>query len=202
MRGCLRLKVTAKEAVLKNKKGEWDSMNQVLVFGGTCMLSEAVSWLGGQCKDLVVYARNEKKAQSIRQPFTFYELDYTKTEDVKKAIMEALAENGEVDLVLAWVHGTAPHAVQTIIDEVNRLQAKSWRLVHVKGSSSSKEAIEKKEKANGSCIYQEVFLGFIVEESHSRWLTHEEISSGTIEAIENKSSRHLIGTLTPWNARP
>lgn len=116
--------------------------------------------------------------------------------------MEALAENGEVDLVLAWVHGIAPHAVQTIMDEVNRRQAKKWRLVHVKGSSRSKEAIEKKEKANGSCIYQEVFLGFIVEESRSRWLTHEEISRGTIEAIENKTSRHLIGTLTPWDARP
>ncbi|WP_078393198.1 hypothetical protein [Shouchella patagoniensis] len=187
---------------LRNKKGEWDSLNHVLVFGGTGMLSVAVSWLGGQCKNLVVYARNEKKAQSIRQPFTFYELDYKNTEDVRKAIMEALAENGEVDLVLVWVHGTAPHAVQTIMDEVNRRQAKKWRLVHVKGSSSSKEAIEKKEKTNGSCIYQEVFLGFIVEESRSRWLTHEEISRGTIEAIANPISRHLIGTLTPWDARP
>ncbi|WP_156320871.1 short-chain dehydrogenase [Bacillus sp. JCM 19041] len=177
-------------------------MNHVLVFGGTGMLAEAVSWLGGQSENLVVYARNEKKAESIRQPFTFYELDYTNTENVRTAIKKALAENGKVDLVLAWIHGTAPNAVQTIMDEVNQFQAKKWRLVHVKGSSSSKEAIEKKAKVDGSCVYQEVFLGFVVEESRSRWLTNEEISRGTIEAITRNTSRYLIGTLTPWDARP
>lgn len=49
-------------------------MNHVLVFGGTGMLSEAVSWLGGQCKNLVVYARNEKKHSRFANHLRFMSL--------------------------------------------------------------------------------------------------------------------------------
>ncbi len=44
----------------------------------------------------------------------------------------------------------------------------------------------------------------MVEESsnRSRWLTHEEISKGVIDAINNPKGRYIIGQIEPWGQRP
>ena len=45
-------------------------------------------------------------------------------------------------------------------------------------------------------------LGFQLEGERSRWLTHEEISSGIIEALERQASRSIVGVVEPWEMRP
>ncbi|NLG69565.1 MAG: hypothetical protein GX496_08420 [Firmicutes bacterium] len=50
--------------------------------------------------------------------------------------------------------------------------------------------------------YREVILGFVVEPSGSRWLTHDGISPGVLEAIDRDAPRWIVGTVEPWSARP
>jgi hypothetical protein len=52
------------------------------------------------------------------------------------------------------------------------------------------------------CLRHYVQLGFIIENGHSRWLTHEEISAGVIQAICTKKPVTQVGLLEPWEMRP
>jgi hypothetical protein len=46
-------------------------------------------------------------------------------------------------------------------------------------------------------------LGFAIEpDGRSRWLTHDEISAGAAEALADARPLSIIGTVTPWSARP
>jgi hypothetical protein len=45
-------------------------------------------------------------------------------------------------------------------------------------------------------------LGFVVESGTSRWLTNAEISAGVGHALESEEPVTIIGTVTPWAARP
>jgi hypothetical protein len=45
-------------------------------------------------------------------------------------------------------------------------------------------------------------LGFVIEGGHARWLTNDEISAGVLRALESADPVTIIGTVTPWGARP
>jgi hypothetical protein len=45
-------------------------------------------------------------------------------------------------------------------------------------------------------------LGFVVENGQSRWLTDAEISDGVGRALESDDPVTIVGTVTPWSARP
>jgi hypothetical protein len=45
-------------------------------------------------------------------------------------------------------------------------------------------------------------LGFMMENDHARWLTDEEISAGVGRALESEDPVTIVGTVTPWSARP
>ncbi|MBM7839647.1 NAD(P)-dependent dehydrogenase (short-subunit alcohol dehydrogenase family) [Alkalihalobacillus xiaoxiensis] len=179
-------------------------MKHALVFGGTGMLAKTTSWLAEQADHTVVFARNKSRAGRISKKVSAIELDYTETEALKALIIKAIEENGPVDLVHTWIHGTAPKGMATIVTTVNQLQDQSWRLIHVKGSSESRESIDHpfEAAANRQVFYQEVKLGFEIENNQSRWLTHQEIADGTMEAISTSVESYTIGTLTPWEKRP
>ncbi|WP_158570793.1 hypothetical protein [Exiguobacterium sp. AM39-5BH] len=44
--------------------------------------------------------------------------------------------------------------------------------------------------------YHQVQLGYQVVKGQRRWLTHEEIAGGVIEAIQEKKPHHLVGNVT------
>jgi len=50
--------------------------------------------------------------------------------------------------------------------------------------------------------YHQIVLGFICNERGSRWLHHKEISDGTIQAVQSGVTRHVVGVVEPWDARP
>src|SRR5690606_3732421 len=54
----------------------------------------------------------------------------------------------------------------------------------------------------GPILYREVIRGFVIDAGRSRWLTHREISQGVLEAIRADRPRSIVGTVTPWPARP
>jgi hypothetical protein len=45
-------------------------------------------------------------------------------------------------------------------------------------------------------------LGFVVENGQARWLTDAEISIGVGQALESEAAVTIVGTVTPWSARP
>jgi hypothetical protein len=45
-------------------------------------------------------------------------------------------------------------------------------------------------------------LGFVVDNSQSRWLTNDEISTGVGRAMNSEDPVTIVGTVTPWSARP
>ncbi len=47
-----------------------------------------------------------------------------------------------------------------------------------------------------------IILGFVIEPSGSRWLTHDEISSGVLAAIEKDRPYAVIGIVEPSERRP
>ena len=50
--------------------------------------------------------------------------------------------------------------------------------------------------------FHQIILGFHVDEDGSRWLHNAEIAAGVLLAIDQPKDITIIGTVTPWFARP
>lgn len=183
--------------------------SHVLIFGGTGMLAQATGWVAERSDFTVAFGRNRQRLDRLEKRSAKYglriqELDYTDTEALKNAVATAYTKYGEIDMVVAWIHGTAPNAISTIKQQIAMLQkTHRWLLIIIKGSSSNLSSIIATEATiPENCTVKEVQLGFIFNGTTSRWLTHEEISLGVIQAIKGNKSKVVVGTLEPWNKRP
>lgn len=119
--------------------------------------------------------------------------DYTDADAYESALSEIARETGQPDLLITWVHSTAPHAG----DDASRI-LHPFRHLDVLGSAAENPA-SKLAPAPGR---EEVVLGFKVESGTSRWLTHEEIVQGVMDAIDQPGLRTIVGQVHPWDARP
>jgi len=180
----------------------------VLIFGGTGMLAKATGWIAARSERTVVFGRNRHRLERIAKQYDGYglevkQLDYTDNAALIREIHAAHSQHGPIGMVVAWIHGTAPKALPTIKEQISRLQSDPWTLVHIKGSSSRLSDITKPDPdAPENCQVKEVRLGFVYDGTSSRWLTHEEISDGIIEAIKGNQPITVVGTLEPWDKRP
>ncbi len=167
------------------------------------MLRETTRWLEQQGYHVSIVGRNEDRLnQTVQvQPdhFTKIAVDYTNSNDLAKELARTIDTNGPIDLAVAWIHSTAPVALQIIHDAI-ALSSPKWSLFHVKGSTRSISKEKPLESEN--MAYHQILLGFVLEGYSSRWLTHQEIASGVIEAIQAKQDEFVIGTLEPWKKRP
>ncbi|PYZ96502.1 short-chain dehydrogenase [Alteribacter lacisalsi] len=183
-------------------------MKHAIVIGGTGMLQEASAWLNRQGYQLSVVARNEARLASLGriledpEAYTPVSLDYKNTEVLREAVRNLQKKHSPADLIVAWIHSTAPGALRAVIREVDQQQSSDWRLIHVLGSSTSLEAIRQKIDVPASCAYQQVQLGFVRENSRSRWLTHREISQAVIGSMGSNNAVTVVGILEPWEERP
>jgi hypothetical protein len=173
---------------------------RVLVVGGSGMLAGLARALCDHAGKVSVLARNEKRIRAISPAIEPIACDYNDG----VALSEALSQIDAPDLVVAWIHGRAPHARREIAEGV----AADGRFVHVLGSAHGEpghpERLDDMAKAvQGLPIdYQTVLLGFAVENGKSRWLTNAEISVGVFAAIESEVAHSVVGTLEPWSAKP
>lgn len=178
-------------------------MKHALVVGGTGMLRETTRWLELQGYHVSVIGRNANRlnqtVQGKQDHFTKISLDYTNSDDLAKELARTIDINGPINLVVAWIHSTAPGALQ-IIHDVIAPSSPACSLFHVKGSTRSISKEKPFESENMS--YHQILLGFVLEGDLSRWLTHDEIVSGVIAAIQTKQNEFVIGTLEPWEKRP
>ncbi|EJY55896.1 hypothetical protein URH17368_1284 [Alicyclobacillus hesperidum URH17-3-68] len=103
-------------------------------------------------------------------------------------------------MAVFWIHTDAEEAFGIIAGEISNHVGIPWRLFHVRGSAAYLHPEPPKVPPN--CMYRQVVLGFVAEETGSRWLTHAEITGGLVEAIRSDCERLVVGTLEPWEKRP
>ncbi|MDA1533562.1 short-chain dehydrogenase [Bacillus cereus group sp. TH254-2LC] len=176
-----------------------------LVIGGTGMLKRVSIWLCEQGFHVSIIGRDEVKLENVKRESTTPEsitclpLDYHNDDGVKLAIKNTIERNGPITLVVAWIHSSAKDALSLICRELDLL-SEIYDVFHILGSKASRIA---SHKIGGKrCSYHRIILGFILEDTYARWLTHEEISDGVIKGIESKCDEWIVGRVEPWELRP
>jgi len=176
-----------------------------LVIGGTGMLKKVSMWLCDQGFHVSIIGRDEvklenvKRASSAPKSITCLSLDYHDDDDVKVAIKDTIEKNGPITVVVAWIHASAGHALSLICNELE-LSSKTYSLFHILGSKASRMNVQK--IGSTQCSFHRIILGFILEGTHARWLTHDEIAEGVIKGIESKCTEWIVGRVEPWELRP
>jgi hypothetical protein len=184
-------------------------MTHALVIGGTGMLRGASLELARSFQTVSVVARSESdllKMHAENSRIFPLCLDYTQSGKLLDAINNSVALNGAITLVICWVHDTAPEAPFMVAELINT-NKHACEFYHVLGSADGEpgsEAACESAKFNSLPFvsYRQVVLGFIIEGTYSRWLSNDEISSGTIHAVRSKAPHSIVGVVRPWNKRP
>ena len=171
-----------------------------LVIGGTGMLAGVCIHLAREGYSVSVIGRTvskfsrlqvESPPNSIFPVITNYD-----TVEVFDEINRAIRERGSFDLIISW---TPNYSVLERICEMNHKDTR-FRLFHVKGSRRYFE--DEPIQIPSQCLYRKVFLGFVMEGSGSRWLTHHEIAHGVIKQIATDEKEGIIGQIHPYEGRP
>lgn len=182
--------------------------NHAIVIGGTGMLQEVSSWLTNEFNTVTVIGRSQEKHQLLLSNACHPErihsisVDYLNEEEFTHQLEQAIQHHGDCELVVAWIHSVAKNAWNVLYDVLSQLNSTNWELFHVQGSSASRLTVNS-EHSFPNCHYHQVILGFIIEKQQtSRWLTHKEIATGVIQAIQEKQEVKVVGTVEPWELRP
>lgn len=164
----------------------------ILIVGGTGMLAELTSYLAIE-QDVTVIGRDKEKMASIvqRNPETCHPLivDYREEESLLNALQRAVKQRGPFDRVIAWVHRGSGRAMQLILDH-----SETSEVIHILGSRANPEYEKRWLCLNEQQTYRQVQLGEIHEMASVRWLTHDEIVKGVLDAMQNQDDYRLIGT--------
>lgn len=178
-----------------------------LVIGGTGMLSNLSLWLAERYHTVTVVGRKWEKLEAIVElagPLSDrivpLSVDYTDKEKLVKAIRLDLWRNGPLELCVAWIRRQNVSSLVAAAREISEHTKEEWRLFHIKGSRVPMELNETKLPEN--VILREVTLGFMIENGVSRWLSHEEICGGIIDAIEKNSRNAVVGLQEPTDRMP
>lgn len=181
-----------------------------LIVGGTGMLRGVVQHERRIFKTVSVLARSKRDLEKLEKRYPGIirgiAVDYTDETALRSALKDSTDKNGPFDLAVVWLQD-APVSVALCIAECTGTSTKKGKFVHVRGSAAADPAMPARSMADAfaartSVMYQEVILGFVREGTVSRWLDHEEITDGILEAIEKGEPKTIVGTVTLWSERP
>lgn len=133
-------------------------MKHALIIGGTGMLSGVSLWLIKNGYHASIIARNPERRQRLLEEtelnnnITPILVDYKDHEGLQERVNATIRENGELELVVAWIHSDAPKALKVVTDQISD-NRKEWQLFHVLGSNSNLKALKREVKLPGSCVY-------------------------------------------------
>jgi molybdopterin-guanine dinucleotide biosynthesis protein A len=147
-----------------------------LVVGGTGMLAGVTAELAARGHPVTVVARRESTL-----PVSHLTLDHRDGDALRRGLAEAAAERGPFELAVVWAHTDAPD----VPGLVAAATAPGGRVVQVFGTRVWPLAPVPVHVA-----YRQVLLG---SAEGGRWLTHDEISRGTLEAIDADRPVHVVG---------
>jgi len=176
-------------------------MAHILIIGGTGMLrkvslhflhkGDSVSVVArpnsGKLQNLIVEA---KKFKGLLHPIG---VDYANKKLFKEKIVQDIRRNGQLDIVVAWVHESGERAHRILKDLFEEKRMVSY--FHILGSSDVgpiKELHKYTLFPNTQHIeYKKIILGHV----RDRWLTNDEISSGVIKAMKLNKKMYVVGEL-------
>ena len=174
-----------------------------LVIGGTGMLKDVSLWLAEQGYITSVVGRSENKHLDLKKQAEYPEVirsimvDYNYHAALEEAIKDTIEQDGPISLVVSWIPS---YPALELVDKIISQHSNTWKLYQVKGSRRYFQ--DDPLNLSSNCEHHKVYLGFVLEENHSRWLTHNEIAKGVIRSIENDSKRSIVGQLHPYEKRP
>jgi NAD(P)-dependent dehydrogenase (short-subunit alcohol dehydrogenase family) len=178
----------------------------VLVVGGTGMLRAATLALarGGV---VTAVARDRQRLQQLAEEarhrggtIVTAAVDYGDDARLADVLRARSADDGPLALALCWIHGTAPDAPSTVARHLGHGEGGRPRFVHVLSHAAIDPDVAARWRttvtdANPDLDYQQVVLGRRRTgdgDGDWRWLTHGEISSGVLQAIDEGTDA-LVG---------
>lgn len=183
-------------------------MQNALVLGASGMLSGLCVRLLDQQFQVFAVARTWESLERLQtgagpqaDRLTTMALDYHDTERLGRWIAHTQLMHGPLDRVFAWIHGEFGPVLETVDREIYAYRRSPWTLHHIRGSRAADTPFDRPPLST-ICTYQEVVLGFIQEERHSRWLTVEEIVGGIWQASHSEAERVVVGEAGPPELRP
>ena len=183
-----------------------NNLGHDLVIGGTGMLAGLVDALAQAGSRVTVIARGRERLQRLaaRHPDIHpLPLDYYDDWALGKGLAEAVRDRGPIARCVAWMHDDSMERALRIARQVGEVYCQ------VLGSASADpaqpERLQQWEdlfRPVGKPVLRLAVLGFVVESGGSRWLTDAEIGSGAGRALAGADPVTIVGTVTPWSARP
>jgi len=107
-------------------------------------------------------------------------VDYRSDRELRTQLDRATESRGPIELGVCWIHTDAPQAPRLVANAL----APGGRLVQVFGTR-----VWPLEDVPLHVAYRQVLLGA----RDGRWLTHEEISAGVLEAIDADRPTWVVG---------
>ena len=181
-------------------------MDHDLIIGGSGMLADLAAALADGGRHVSVIARGAGRLQRLtdRHPNIHpLPLDYYDDTAFDAGLAQAVCDHGPFRRCVAWMHDDSRDRALRIARQVRDVYCQ------VLGSASADPA-RPEYLAAWQALFQPhglpklrlAVLGFRVEGGHSRWLTNDEISAGVGRALEGEAAVTVVGTVTPWSARP
>jgi hypothetical protein len=180
-----------------------------MIVGGTGMLAGASRYVASEAVVTSMFARTEGSLSRFRQSLPpccvhTLQVDYRSEPALGDAVRRCVENAGVPDVVLAWIHTTPP--ARMLAAQLAGYE-RPLSFFHVLGSASASPASSLSQQrlyddAFPTLSYHPIVLGFKCERDGSRWLHHEEITEGVIEAVTSNLPCYVVGTVEPWDARP
>lgn len=174
-----------------------------LVIGGTGMLADVTLWLADTGYQVSVIGRTKEKHLNLvkkatnPQNINHIVIDYTNDPLLEDQVKKAIETIGPISKVVSWT--PMRQSLETVNTIVGK-QKDQWTLYQIKGSRRYFEKESLLVPVN--CEHRSIYLGFIIEDNRSRWLTNQEISEGIIMNIQEDHNESIVGILHPYESRP
>lgn len=180
-------------------------MAHVLVVGGTGMLKKVSHFLAAHDNTVSVISRTKSDLKALEQEaiesggkINPLALDYRDQNNLKKQLEDAIAEHGGITLVVNWMHSDAIDSSEVIAEVLNKTSP-FCRYFQVLPTDSDDVRLGHAYYDDpfthlDKVLYRKIILGFTEEAGVARWLTHDEISAGIIDALRNDRKDAVIGT--------
>jgi hypothetical protein len=176
-----------------------------MVVGGTGMLRAASVELAARSKRLTSVARTQRSLSDLNAALVdtacehhMLSLDWDEADHFLAEIKRHLAETEPPELVVAWLHDD--ELALRLAIELARIGS-PIAFVHVIGSTGrdpkavADTILLRGDLRDTAIRYHQVVLGAHRSTLGKRWLTHEEISAGVLEAIEEPRPRLIVGSV-------
>ena len=166
---------------------ELERPGHALVVGGTGMLAGLTRALAERGHRVTVLSRRgtlpvESSASNslLQARLSPVAVDYRVSAAFTEALARAVSERGPIELAVCWVHTDGPEAPALVAGALKP----GARLLQVFGTR-----IWPLAEVPLHVAYRQVLLGSV----GGRWLTHDEISTGVLEAIDADHPLRVVG---------